>query len=265
MLADVSENAVSGTMVAEDHAMSPRDDTPAIARRFATTRWSLVLAAGQRGTSEADQALETLCRAYWYPLYAEARRRGLSAEDASDRVQGFFARLLESDGLAVADQQRGRFRSFLLGAFGNFLANEWDREHALKRGGGRAIVSLDLDLTESRYRADPVDEATPERIFDRRWALSLIQRALGRLQDEYGQGGKADLFDALKPVLTGDRDLKYADLARSLAMTEGALKVAVHRLRGRCGALIRDEVAQTVDAPDETEDELRHLFAALGS
>jgi DNA-directed RNA polymerase specialized sigma24 family protein len=235
------------------------------AARFATTRWSVVLAAGRRASPEAEGALAALCGSYWYPLYAHARRRGLHAEDARDRTQAFFARLLETDGLAVADPGRGRFRSFLLAAFGHFLANEWDRERAARRGGGRPALSLDVAAGESRYRLEPADEATPERIFDRQWALTVLDRALERLRDEYHRGGKGDLFDALKPALAGDRGTPYAEVAGRLGMTEGAVKVAAHRLRGRCRDLVRDEVAQTVGAPDEVDDELRHLFAALGS
>jgi DNA-directed RNA polymerase specialized sigma24 family protein len=248
---------------AEGMPMGTAADDHAPAGRFATTRWSLVLAAGRRGTPEADHALAALCESSWYPLYAEARRRGLAAEDAGDRVQGFFARLLEGDGLAVADRTRGRFRSFLLAAFGHYLANEWDREHARKRGGARRIASLDSDACESRLRREPAHEATPERIFDRRWALALIERALGRLESEYALAGKAAVFAALKPALGGDRGIPYADLARTLGISEGAVKVAMHRLRARCGRAIRDEVAQTVGSPEEVDDELRLLFAAL--
>ena len=237
---------------------------PLSSGRFATTRWSLVQAAGRAGEPEADAALGALCQAYWYPLYAEARRRGLSAEDASDRVQGFFARLLEKRDLGTADRERGRFRAFLLAAFGNFLANARDRDDALKRGGGRSILSLDFPGGESRLGLEPAHEATPERLYDRRWALSLLDRALGRLRDDYERNGKAALFQALAPVLGGDRGTPYAVLAARLSMTEGAVKVAVHRLRTRCGELIRDEVAQTVSDPAEVDDELQALFEALG-
>jgi RNA polymerase sigma-70 factor (ECF subfamily) len=236
-------------------------DTPA--KRFATTRWSLVLAAGLGGTPDAARALAALCESSWYPLYAEARRRGFGAEEASDRVQGFFARLLESDGIAVADPARGRFRSFLLAAFGHFLANEWDRQRAKKRGGDRKIASLDARDGELRLFREPAHESTPERVFDRRWALALIERALGRLESEYARAGKAAVFAALKPALGGDRGVPYADLARTLGISEGAVKVAMHRLRARAGELIRDEVAQTVGSPEEVDDELRLLFAAL--
>jgi RNA polymerase sigma-70 factor (ECF subfamily) len=234
--------------------------------QFATTRWSLVRAAGgDRSAPEVKSALTLLCEAYWYPLYAEARRRGLSTEDASDRTQAFFARMIEKGDLAVADRRRGRFRSFLLAAFDHFLANEWDRERALKRGGGRPIASLDADLGESRYVVEPSHQATAERLFDRRWALTLIGRALERLRDEQVAAGKAEPFDVLKGALAGDRGVSYAELAAQLGTTEGAIKVAVHRLRGRCRELIRDEIAQTVGSAEEVDDELRQLFAALGA
>jgi RNA polymerase sigma-70 factor (ECF subfamily) len=233
--------------------------------RFATTRWSVVLAAGKRGRPESRHALAELCEAYWYPLYAEARRRGRSAEDASDLVQGFFARLLEKNDLAAADPTRGRFRSFLLAAFGHFLANEWDRQHARKRGGGRKAVPLDVAEGESRYRREAAHDETPERIYDRRWALSLIDRALARLRDECARAGKAALFETLEPALSGNRAASYAELAESLGMTEGAVKTAVHRLRTRCGAIVREEVAETVSRPEEIDEELGHLFAALES
>jgi RNA polymerase sigma-70 factor (ECF subfamily) len=233
--------------------------------RFATTRWSVVLAAGRRGRPEARRALAELCEAYWYPLYAEARRRGRSAEDASDLVQGFFTRLLEKNDLAAADPTRGRFRSFLLAAFGHYLANARDSQQARKRGGGRKPISLDVAAGESRYCREAVHDETPERIYDRRWALSLIDRALVRLRDECARAGKATLFETLEPALAGDRAASYGELAESLGMTEGAVKTAVHRLRSRCGAIVREEVAETISRPEEIDEELGLLFAALES
>jgi RNA polymerase sigma-70 factor (ECF subfamily) len=197
-------------------------------------------------------------------LYAEGRRRGLSAEDACDRVQGFFARLLEKNGLSAVDRTRGRFRSFLLASFGHFLSNQRDQQRARKRGGGHSIVSLDPVRGESRYRQEPAHGETPERVFDRRWALELIDRAVGRLGEEYKRSGKSELFETLKPALGGDKASSYVELANKLGMTEGAVKTAVHRLRGRCASLVRDEVAQTVSSQEQIEDELGHLFAALG-
>jgi RNA polymerase sigma factor (sigma-70 family) len=233
--------------------------------RFATTRWSVVRAAGRRSSPGSRQALSALCETYWYPLYAEARRKGLAPNDARDRVQAFFTLLLEKDGLASADEARGRFRSFLLAAFHHFLANEWDRQRARKRGGGRRIVSLDQSTGEDRLTHEPVHQQTPERIFDRRWALALIDRALGRLREECTRAGKAELFETLGSALVGDRGASYADLGQAMGMSEGAVKTAVHRLRARCAVLVRDEVAQTVSDPDEIDDELAHLFATLES
>jgi RNA polymerase sigma-70 factor (ECF subfamily) len=209
--------------------------------------------------------LAALCDAYWYPLYAEGRRQGLCPDDARDRVQGFFARLLEKDGLASADQARGRFRSFLLAAFNHFLANEWDRQRARKRGGDRPLVSLDQAAGEARFAHEPVHAETPERIFDRRWAVALIDRALHRLCEESERSGKGKLFEVLKPALAGDRGVSYAKFAGGLGMSEGAVKTAVFRLRSRCAALIRAEVAQTVSGPEELDEELAHLFSALES
>jgi RNA polymerase sigma-70 factor (ECF subfamily) len=238
---------------------------PAPAGRFATTRWSLVLAAGHRSSPESDRALAALCSAYWYPLYAHARRRGLGADEAEDRTQSFFARLLEKGDLAVADRRRGRFRAFLLAAFDHFLANEWDKAHALRRGGGRPVLSLDRASAESRLGLEPAHASTPERLFDRRWALTVLDHALTRLRDESHADGKGDLFDALAPALAGDRATPYAALADRVGMKEGAVKVAVHRLRARAREILRQEVAETVDSPDEVDDELRQLFAALGT
>jgi RNA polymerase sigma-70 factor (ECF subfamily) len=224
-----------------------------------------VRAAGKRNHPRSRDALAALCDAYWYPLYAEGRRQGLCPEDARDRVQGFFARLLEKDGLAGADQARGRFRSFLLAAFHHFLANEWDRQRARKRGGGRPLVPLAQDAGEARFAHEPLHVETPERVFDRRWALALIDRALHRLCEECERSGKGKLFEVLKPALAGDRGASYADLGGSLEMSEGAVKTAVSRLRARCAALIRAEVAQTVSGPEEIDEELAHLFSALES
>jgi RNA polymerase sigma-70 factor (ECF subfamily) len=241
-------------------------DSPHVGKaQFASTRWSLVRAAGRRTSPEADRALASLCEAYWYPLYAHARSRGLSVEEASDRTQGFFARLLEKDDLADADPDRGRFRAFLLTAFRHFLANEWDRERAQRRGGGRPNLSLDFTSGETRFRTEPSHEMTAERNYDRQWALTLLERALGRLREEYQCAGKLGVFDALKPALAGERSSPYAELATRLGMTEGAVKTAVHRLRSRCGEILRDEIAQTVTSADEIDDELKLLFAALSS
>jgi RNA polymerase sigma factor (sigma-70 family) len=231
---------------------------------FVTTRWSVVAAAQRKDSPEAMQALGQLCSAYWYPLYAHVRRAGHSPADAEDLTQAFFARLLAKDWLAVADRERGRFRSFLLGSLKHFLANEWDKGRAAKRGGGSHIISLDAPAGEDRLQQEPAATGAPDRDFDRRWALALLNTVLARLADDYRAAGKATQFECLKPALGGDRAaVDYAQFSRALAMSEGAARVAVHRLRQRYRELLRDEIAQTVATADEVEDELRHLFAAL--
>ena len=233
--------------------------------RFATTHWSLVLAAGRRGSPASREALATLCQTYWYPLYAHVRRRGHRAEEAQDLIQEFFTGILEKGTLRVADRDRGRFRSFLQAALDYFLANARRRARARKRGGGRFTLSLDFHAGEGRYAAEPAHDITPDRLYARRWALTLIDQALSRMRDEFARAGKADLFERLTPYLSGDADAEpYRELAVRLSMTEGAVKVAVHRLRRRCGELLREEIARTVAGPDEVEEELRDLFDALG-
>jgi RNA polymerase sigma-70 factor (ECF subfamily) len=235
-------------------------------RQFATTRWSLVLAAGQRSSPQSSAALATLCENYWYPLYAYVRRRGHGADEAQDFTQAFFARLLEKNDLAAADPGRGRFRSFLLTSLKHFLANEWDRNRAQKRGGCRSVLSIDFGTAEERYRAEPAHDLTPEKIFERRWALVLLENVLARLHDESAQAGKADSFDRLKGFLTGEQSaVTYGQLAAELNMSEGALKVAVHRLRRRYRELLRAEIEETVADPQEIDQEIRDLFSALGS
>jgi RNA polymerase sigma factor (sigma-70 family) len=225
--------------------------------RFATTRWSLVAAA--KGPA-ARQALAELCELYWYPVYAFVRRRGHSPHDAADLTQAFFARLIETAGIAGADPDKGRFRSYLLGAVRHFLANEHDRAVAKKRGGGRVIESLNLSDAERRYAAEPADGRTPEQLFERRWALTLLDGVLAGLRAEYAASGQAVLFDRLKATLTGDAG-PYADLAAELGMTEGAVKVAAHRLRRRYRDRLRAAIAETAD---DVEAEIRDLFTALG-
>jgi RNA polymerase sigma-70 factor (ECF subfamily) len=233
-------------------------------RRFHTTRWSLVLAAGQPESTASREALSTLCRIYWYPLYAYARRQ-VSHAEAEDLTQGFFAQLLEKDYLRVADPERGKFRSFLLTAFKHFLSKERDRAGALKRGGGSQVLPLDFQTGEERYSREPAHQATPERIFERRWALALLDRVLARLREEFEQGGKQRLFECLKFCLTGEKNpgKSYEELGEELAMTEGAIKIAVHRLRRRYQELLREEIAQTVATPEDVEEELRDLFEAV--
>jgi len=230
-----------------------------------TTRWSVVLSAGDKGSPHADTALEALCRAYWYPLYAYARRRGQTAADAQDLTQEFFARLVEHNWVARADQSKGRFRSFLLMAFKRFLANEWDKAHRQKRGGQARILPLQFDTAENRYGQEPADTGTPEQAFERQWALALLDEALQRLRADYEQAGHVVLFDALKPCLIGSRQTQpYAALASQLGMSEGAVKVAVCRLRSRYRARLQEEIAHTVASPSDIAAELRHLFRVLG-
>ena len=238
------------------------DRRPASA--FVTTHWSVVLTASRGDTIQARRALEQLCRIYWYPLYTYVRRRGHSPPDAQDLTQEFFARLLERNWLARADQAKGRFRTFLLHAMERFLANEWDKVRALKRGGGQVLVPLQLDTGEARYSAEPADFRTPEQAFERRWALALLEEVLHQLEADYAAQGKADLFAALRPCLLGDGNaLRYQQATRQLGISEGAVKVAVHRLRQRYRELLRAEIAHTVTSSEELDAEMRHLFNVL--
>jgi RNA polymerase sigma-70 factor (ECF subfamily) len=239
---------------------------PGGARDFATTRWSVVLAAGGGASPESEQALASLCEAYWYPLYAFVRRLGHQPDDAQDLTQAFFARVLEKGYLRAADPGRGRFRCFLLAALKHFLANERERARAHKRGGGRAVLPLDFQAGEQRYRLEPAHERTAGRLYERRWALTLLGQVLARLREEFARAGKAPLFDRLKAYLTGENaSASYREVGAELGMSEGAVKVAVHRLRGRYRELLLGEIAQTVAAPEEVEEELLHLFEAISS
>jgi RNA polymerase sigma-70 factor (ECF subfamily) len=239
---------------------------PLEAERFVTTQWSLVMAAGQRESPESAAALVTLCTTYWYPLYAFVRRQGYRPEDAQDLTQAFFAKLLEKNYVGDADRQRGKFRSFLLASLKHFLANERDHARARKRGGGQPVISLDFASAESRYRCEPADTMTPERLFERRWALTLLDRVLRRLQDEYAAADKLPVFERLKEFLAVQKGTTpYREVAQRAAMTEGAVKVAVHRLRKRYRELLEDEIAHTVSCADDVEDELRQLFTSLSS
>lgn len=231
---------------------------------FATTRWSLVAAATDPAGPHAREALADLCRAYWFPVYAYVRRRGHDHHAAQDLTQGFFARLLEKNDLAVADPARGRFRAFLLAACRHYLANQHDHAAARKRGGGRAHFPLDFAGAAGRVAAEPAGGESPERAFDREWALGLLARAVEDLRAEYAGSGRAALFDALKDALAGGANVPHAATARALGLTEGAVKVAVHRLRQRYRDRLRALIADTVAAPDEVDDEVRDLFAALG-
>ena len=231
---------------------------------FTATHWTLVLLAGQGAPPEADAALASLCQRYWKPLYCYVRRLGHTAEDAQDLVQGFFARLLAKNYLKDADPGKGRFRTFLLITLKRYLANEWDRAKRQKRGGGLEILPLDSEDVETRYLADPAISVSPEKCYDQQWALSLLARVLDRLEQEYDAGGKRRTFRELKVFLTGDRgEVSYAETARKLGLAEGAVKITVHRLRQRYGAMVRKEIAETVASPEMVDEELRHLLAAL--
>ncbi len=235
------------------------------AAQFPTTRWSLIVLARKRDTTtECEDALASLCASYWYSLYAFARRLGYTVEDAKDLTQGFFVRLLEKNYLLQFERERGRFRTFLLAAFRHYVANEYDRARAEKRGGGYRTLSLDFDDAEVRYRHEPVDPQTPERIYERRWALTVLDRALDRVAGEYGMGRRA-WFDRLQPFLAAEaHELSCTRIAAELETTENAVRVALHRLRRRFREALRAEVAETVANTEETEDEIHFLFTAVG-
>jgi RNA polymerase sigma-70 factor (ECF subfamily) len=223
-----------------------------------------VLAVRQGTPSESRAALSTLCALYWYPLYAFTRRQGHGPEDACDLVQGFFTRLLEKNQLAVVDRQRGRFRSWLLASLKHYLSNEWDREQALKRGGGQAPLPIDAENAEGRYGLEPSHGLTPERLYERRWALTLLEHVLSSLEDECARLGKQRLFEKLRGTLAGDvEQVAYPQVAEALGMSPGAVRVAAHRLRGRYRELLRAEIAQTVERPEDIDDEIQQLLAAL--
>lgn len=230
--------------------------------QFPTTRWTLVIAAGDPRRKEARSALVSLCENYWYPLYAYLRRRGFPADQAQDLTQEFFMRVLEGRYLDRADPEKGRFRSFLLVSMKFFVADEADRQRALKRGGG-AVEPLELPSGEERYQREPAHDETPERIFERHWALSVLDRVVEKLRDEFVQHGHPEHFERLKVFLLGQSDAPYSALAREMNASEGALKVAIHRLRKRYRDLFRQEIADTVADPADVESELRYLAAAL--
>jgi RNA polymerase sigma-70 factor (ECF subfamily) len=231
---------------------------------FATTHWSVVLAAGQADSPNVADALEKLCGTYWYPLYVYVRRQGNSPEDAQDLTQSFFARLLEKNYLAMADRDRGKFRTFLLGSLKNFLVNEWKRAGRLKRGGGLTFLSFDANAAEERYAGEPIDETNPANDFERQWAVALIEQVFSILRGEYAAADQAPLFAALKVFVWGDKaSASYAEIGHQLNLTEGTVKVAVHRLRQRFRELLRAEVAHTVARPEDIDSELRHLIAVL--
>ncbi len=230
---------------------------------FPSTHWSVVLAAGDPAAPHACEALAELCRKYWYPLYFYVRKQGHKPEDAQDLTQEFFARFLERQYVALADPQRGRFRSFLLACLKHFLINEWKRTGAARLAGGHDLVCVTVEA-EERYRAEPVDDLTPERAYEQRWALALLEQVLTRLGQEYAAAGKQAQFEALRGSLWGrHHEVSYADIASRLDLTEIAIKAAVRRLRRRYRETLRSEIAQTVMTPEEVEDEVRWLFATF--
>ena len=230
---------------------------------FKTTHWSVVLNASN-GTNDSAEALHQLCTAYWYPLYVYVRRRGYSREDAEDLTQGFFAVILRKNYIERADPGRGRFRTFLLASIDNFICNEWDRASAKKRGGGQKIISWEEQEAEGRYLKEPVDKLTPQRIFEKRWASTLLEAVLQKLRGELSDAGRNELFEAVQPYLwKEDGVVSYANLAERLKMSAGTLKVTVHRMRQRYRDLLRGEIAQTVADPAEVDDEIRYLLRIM--
>jgi RNA polymerase sigma-70 factor (ECF subfamily) len=253
-------------MIAE-MAPSQSEERPAEPTRhqsFATTHWSVVLAARDTDSPEADAALAELCRTYWYPLYAFVRRKGHNPPDAEDLTQAFFARMLEKSYVAQADRERGRFRTYLLAALTHFLADEWDKARRLKRSGSREIISFDAASAEERYRLEPADQLDAAKLYERRWVTTLFDKVLARLEEEFRDSGKRELFEGLKSSLLAEESgSSYAQLGERLGLNEDAVKQAVHRMRRRYRELFREEIAQTLAGPGEVEDELKHLFAVL--
>jgi len=235
---------------------------------FASTQWSLVLAARDGGAPEAEAAMGALCATYWRPLYAYVRRSGRSVEDAQDLTQSFFSHLLEKDGLQHVEPARGKFRAFLLASLKNFITNQWRHEHAAKRGGFARFLSVaDLTRAEDHYASEFTTPESPERVYERNWALTLLQRTMQRLTDEFAAAGKSHVFELLRPQLTGDHDgAPYAEVAAALGMSEVAVRVTVHRMRGRFRDLLQQEVAQTLADPGDAraiEEEMRYLLTVL--
>ena len=238
----------------------PSPAWPAHQAAFVTTHWSVVLAAGDNASPGAQSALEELCRTYWFPLYTFVRRRGLDCPTAQDVVQGFFAQLLQRQSFRHRTSEQGRFRSFLLASIKYYLADHADHEQAAKRGGGQIPIALDGVEAEERYRLEPVDERTPDKIFERRWALILLDNVLGRLEREFADSERAELFRQLRPRLFDKQaEDSYDVVAAGLKMNPGTVRVAAHRIRQRCRELFREEVAQTVNSPSEIEEELLYL------
>ena len=246
---------------------SPSDEVEPSAKGsglFTTTHWSVVLAAGDGASPSSREALERLCRTYWYPLYAFVRRQGHTTHVAEDLLQNFLARFLEKNFLMDVDRTKGRFRSFLLAALKHFLANEWDKANAQKRGGQAQFLSLEHEAVESRYWEEPASGLTPETLYEQRWACVLLERVMQRLAEDFAAAGKGEFFEALKAFLVGEsRSETYAELANKFGVSEGALKMKVQRMRHRYQRLLREEIAPTVASPEEVEDEIRYLFRVL--
>ncbi len=261
VLADPAPACYHHAMGAEGRC---RTEASVAAGLFTTTHWSVVLAAGQRGTSQANEALGQLCQTYWRPLYAYVRQQGYQPADSQDLTQEFFARLLARNYIGHADPACGRFRTFLLTSLKHFLVSDWRRAQRQKRGGGR-VIPWDMEWAESGAGINTSGELTPEDAYDRRWALTLMERVLGLLREEYTAGGKGELFEQLKGCVWGEQaGPSYAAIGASLRLSEGTIKVCVHRLRRRCRELLRAEISHTVSRPEEVEDELRHLLAVVG-
>jgi len=245
-------------------ANSSKPATPNSDARFATTRWTVVLAAGSPDSSRYREALETLCRTYWFPLYAYLRRTGSSTHEAEDYTQGFFTQMLEKQYLKDIEPEPGRFRSFLLVALKRFVSDQRARAHATKRGGSRKVLPLDFQAAEAQYALEPTHDLSPEKLFDKSWALALLEQTVVRLEEELADMGRKNLFESLKAYLGGRTDAApYREIAANLDMTEDAVKSAVYRLRRRYREILRDEIAQTVATPQEADEEIRHLFGAL--
>mgnify|MGYP001185071297 CR=1 FL=1 len=230
---------------------------------FATTHWSVVLAAGSRESPEASAALEKLCCTYWYPLYAYVRREGHTPADAQDLTQGFFADLLARNALAHVGREKGKFRSFLLAALRHFLSDQRDQARAVKRGGGKEMLSLDAEKAEGRYGLEPIERLDAEKIYERRWAMTLLGQAWTRLREESVAHGKLQQFERLAEFVAGEAEVTCVSAASELGLTESAMRSVVHRLRERYRALIREEIACTVSAPGEIDEELRYLITVM--
>jgi DNA-directed RNA polymerase specialized sigma24 family protein len=242
----------------------PNRMTSAPPSGFQTTRWTLIQAAAVNPSVDSHRALSMLCQAYWHPVYAFIRRNGYAPESSQDLTQGFFALLLEKNYLVHADQKRGRFRSFLLASVKHFLANEWDRANALKRGGGQTTVSMDLIEAERWYVPAAGDASTPEKTYERQWALSILEQVMSRLRADYANAGKADQFELLSQFLNPDSpDVGYEELAGEMSMSAGALRMAVHRMRRAYRRVLREKIGETVSTPDEIDAEIQYLIATL--